>query len=42
MSEADKKPALVDMAPAVASFLAVKDEEELVRRIPFVICPNPS
>ncbi|KAI0709021.1 FACT complex subunit SPT16 [Earliella scabrosa] len=29
VSEADKKPALVDMAPAVASFLAVKDEEEL-------------
>ncbi|KAH9854064.1 FACT complex subunit SPT16 [Lenzites betulinus] len=29
VSEADKKPALVDMAPAVASFLAAKDEEEL-------------
>lgn len=30
VSDAEKKPTLVDMAPAVASFLAAKDEEELV------------
>ncbi|KAI9064261.1 FACT complex subunit SPT16 [Trametes sanguinea] len=29
VNEAAKKPTLVDMAPAVASFLAAKDEEEL-------------
>ncbi|KAL1947960.1 hypothetical protein VTO73DRAFT_13684 [Trametes versicolor] len=29
VSDAEKKPTLVDMAPAVASFLAAKDEEEL-------------
>ncbi|KAI0807182.1 FACT complex subunit SPT16 [Fomes fomentarius] len=29
VSEADKKPTLVDMSLAIASFLAVKDEEEL-------------
>ncbi|KAM5539042.1 hypothetical protein V8D89_007265 [Ganoderma adspersum] len=29
VSDAEKKPTVVDVAPAVASFLAVKDEEEL-------------
>jgi nucleosome binding factor SPN SPT16 subunit len=28
---AASKPALVDMAPAVSAFMAVKDEEEMVR-----------
>jgi nucleosome binding factor SPN SPT16 subunit len=31
VSKTDKKPELVDMAPAVASMMASKDEEELVR-----------
>lgn len=31
VSKADKKPELVDMASALSAFLAVKDEEELVR-----------
>ena len=31
VSDAEKKPTLTDMSPSVASFLAVKDEEELVR-----------
>ena len=31
MNEAASKPELVDMAPAVSSFMAVKDEDELVR-----------
>ena len=30
LSETDAKPELVDMAPAVSSFMAAKDEEELV------------
>ena len=31
VSKADKKPELVDMAPALSAFMAVKDEEEMVR-----------
>jgi nucleosome binding factor SPN SPT16 subunit len=30
VSKADKKPELVDMAPALSAFMAVKDEEEMV------------
>ena len=30
LASAEKKPELVDMAPAVASLMAVKDEDELV------------
>jgi len=30
ISKADKKPELVDMAPAMSAFMAVKDEEEMV------------
>lgn len=30
VADAEKKPTVLDIAPAVASFLAVKDEEELV------------
>lgn len=30
VAEAESKPDLVDMAPAVSAFMAVKDEEELV------------
>ena len=30
IGESEKKPTLVDMSAAVASFLAVKDEEEMV------------
>ena len=30
LQESSKKPELLDMAPAVSSFMAVKDEEELV------------
>ena len=30
ISEAEAKPELVDMAPAVSSFMAVKDDDELV------------
>lgn len=29
----EQKPAVVDVTPAVSSFMAVKDEEELVRMI---------
>lgn len=32
ISEAEAKPELVDMAPAVSTLLAVKDDEELVRQ----------
>jgi nucleosome binding factor SPN SPT16 subunit len=31
ISNSNTKPELVDMSPAVSSFMAVKDEEELVR-----------
>jgi hypothetical protein len=30
VAESPNKPELVDMAPAVSTFMAVKDEEELV------------
>jgi len=30
VSELERKPELVDMGPAISSFMAVKDEEELV------------
>lgn len=30
LNGADKKPEVVDMAPAVSGFMAVKDEDELV------------
>jgi nucleosome binding factor SPN SPT16 subunit len=30
VSKADNKPELVDMAPALSAFMAVKDEEEMV------------
>ena len=31
ISKADNKPEVVDMAPALSAFMAVKDEEEMVR-----------
>ena len=34
VSEAEKKPAIVDMAAAIGALLAVKDDEELVRLSP--------
>ena len=34
LSDAENKPELVDMTPAVASFMAVKDEDELVSEHP--------
>lgn len=36
MEAAAKKPDVVDMSPAVASFMAVKDEEELVSYLSIV------
>jgi nucleosome binding factor SPN SPT16 subunit len=33
VADAKKKPELVDMSPAVSSFMAVKDDDELVRPI---------
>ncbi|KAG1833787.1 hypothetical protein EV424DRAFT_1612730, partial [Suillus variegatus] len=33
VSKADKKPELVDMAPALSAFMAVKDEEEMEPKI---------
>ena len=41
VSEAQKKPAVVDMAPAVGSFLAVKDDEELVCVTTFRVTLDP-
>ena len=32
LDAAEKKPELVDLAPAISSILAVKDEEEVVRQ----------
>jgi nucleosome binding factor SPN SPT16 subunit len=32
LSGSDKKPQIVDIAPSVSSFMAVKDDEELVSR----------
>lgn len=32
LAAANSKPELIDMGPAVSSLLAVKDDEELVRR----------
>ncbi len=34
VNAANSKPELVDMSPAVSSFLAVKDDEELVELPP--------
>jgi nucleosome binding factor SPN SPT16 subunit len=36
VAQSDSKPELVDMAPAVSFFLAVKDNEELVRYCEYV------
>lgn len=41
VSDAEKKPTVVDAASAVASFLAVKDEEELVRSYTYPYAPPP-
>ncbi len=41
VGEAEKKPTLLDMSAAVASFLAVKDEEELVSVTSFKYGPPP-
>ena len=34
ISELERKPELVDMSPAISAILAVKDEDELVSRLP--------
>lgn len=34
LSESSRKPATTDMSPAVSAFMAVKDEDELVRSSP--------
>lgn len=34
LDAAEQKPAVVDVTPAVSSFMAVKDKEELVRPVP--------
>jgi len=38
LSGSNKKPEIVDIAPSVSSFMAVKDEEELVSRS---FCTHP-